>query len=981
MSPNPHPARGAMDNANSERVGKGIALLKGGLAPFVSSNFIESYKAQGKTEKITPDLERIVGDALDPKRPFRDMDAAALLKVMWASWNEVFRDVLGHPERSLVSELRAVCNNWAHQKPFSDENAYRALDSVCRLLAAVGSHLAPTAEKLKGEQLRVLAGKQSGPAAGSAAVEPDPAAGTDTNRNGGTPVAAESGPEQGADDGLEAAPANSESDNLENTDLPQPADADFSMSVLIQRLRDFDALREGDEVAQDTLGRVEPLYGDDSVFRQIDPKLARALREQGITRLYEHQTEAISAALAGNNVVLEAPTASGKTLAFAIPMLNRLLKERGHALMLYPMKAVANDQRQQLFDLLKSAGLESWPYDGDTDQEHRKLLRENPPSVLITNPEMLNLSFLAYNEQWAQFLKNLKFVVVDEMHEYRGYFGSNMSLLLRRLAHHLALIGASPQYFLATATCANPLEHAENLTGQSFSLVSAKGRLAPRRHFAFVDPLSIPDYQFRNIFELRIRNAALACMEQGKAVIVFCPSRRFAEQCYSSALQECQNRGLAADAVALFKAGLSDRERHKIQRGMRDGSKRVVFSTNALELGIDIGGLDGVILAGFPDTVMSAWQRIGRAGRGWDKDAFVLFYAMNDPVNKFYAANLPTFLKKPLDEIVADPDNEELIANHLPALLYESKGNIKPASERILGSPMYRVAREQSDKFRPVKGFSPQRRVEVRGGGGRMWTLKYGGEEIGTMSDYQKFREAYEGAIYLQAGRKYKVDSTLTGSSNEINLVSPDLEYSKTNPVFVKSLNVQELFNGSEWQDGPSTYLGKVSLYENLISVSLVDERSDSVIDRYSPDSSSSWRSTSHAFWVDVSTLEDIDDEGLTALEQLLRVGTIFTIPVDAHDTTTHLDKRDRQIYVIESHPGGIGIVKKAFEKWHDILRTAIGIAQACRCRRGCPNCIIPPRLYDEELDKVKGIALAERVMASTDGSPDKRMGADGLWK
>ena len=974
-----------MDNANSERVGKGIALLKSGLAPFVSSRFIETYKAQGKAKQILPDLERIVGDTLDPKRPFRDMDAAALLKVMWSSWNEVFRDALSHPERSLVSELRAVRNNWAHQKPFSDENAYRALDSLCRLLAAVGSPQKAHAEKLKGEQLRVLAGKQNESAAVSAAVAPGPDTETNTNRNDETPTAAAASPEQGAASGREGAAAadTGESDSPGNADWPQPAETDFSMSALIQRLRDpdIDALREGDVVVQDTLDRVEPIYGDDSVFRQIDPKLASVLREQGITRLYEHQTAAISAALAGNNVVLEAPTASGKTLAFAVPMINRLLKERGHALMLYPMKAVANDQRQQLFDLLKSAGLESWPYDGDTDQEHRKLLRENPPSALITNPEMLNLSFLAYNEQWAGFLKNLKFVVVDEMHEYRGYFGSNMSLLLRRLAYHLSLIGASPQYFLATATCANPLEHAENLTGQTFSLVSAQGRLAPQRHFAFVDPLSIPDFQFRNIFELRIRNAALACMEQGKAVLVFCPSRRFAEQCYSSALLECRNRGLDADSVALFKAGLSDRERHGIQRGMRDGSKRVVFSTNALELGIDIGGLDGVILAGFPDTVMSAWQRIGRAGRGWDKDAFVLFYAMNDPVNKFYAANLPTFLKKPLDEIVADPGNEELIANHLPALLYESKGDINPAAEGILGSPMYRVAREQADKFRPVKGFSPHQRLPIRGGGGRMWTLKYGGEEIGTMSDYQKFREAYEGAIYLQAGRKYKVDSTLAGSSNEIHLANPDLEYSKTNPVFVKSLNVQELFNGSAWQDGPSTYLGKVSLYENLISVSLVDERSDTVIDRYSPDSSSSWRSTSHAFWVDVSALEDIDDAGLTALEQLLRVGTIFTIPVDAHDTTTHLDKRDRQIYVIESHPGGIGIVKKAFEKWHDILSTAIGIAQACRCRRGCPNCIIPPRLYDEELDKVQGIALAERVMAATGGSPNKRMGADGLWK
>lgn len=958
-----------MESTNNERIGKGIEQLKGGLAPFVSSSFIESYKAQGKVREIVPDLERIVGDTLDTRHPFRDMDAAALLKVMWTSWNEVFRGVLGPGERSLVGELRAVRNNWAHQKPFSDENAYRALDSICRLLAAVKSPQVKVVENLKGEQLRVLAGQQKGPEEAPATVAPDPVADTD------------SAPEEG-----EPPPAADERDEPEKADLPAAASpefsAEFSLDGLIRRLYapDIDALRDGDVVVKDTTERVAPLYADGSIFQQIEPKLARALGEQGITRLYEHQSEAISAALAGNNVVLEAPTASGKTLAFAIPMIDRLLKERGgHALMLYPMKAVANDQRQQLFDLLKSAGLESWSYDGDTDQEHRKLLRENPPPVLITNPEMLHQSFLAYNEQWAAFLKNLKFVVIDEMHEYRGYFGSNMSLLLRRLTHHLSLIGASPQYFMATATCANPLEHAENLTGRTFNLVSAQGRLSPRRHFAFIDP-SIPDYPYYPIFELRIRNAALACMEQGKAVIAFCPSRAAVERCYRYAVREAESRGWNTDAIALFRAGLSDRERHEIQRGMRDGSKRVVFSTNALELGIDIGGLDGVILAGFPDTVMSAWQRIGRAGRGWDKDAFVLFYAMNDPVNKFYAANLPTFLKKPLDEIVADPDNEELIENHLSCFLYESGGKLNAASADILGRAFYQAARAQADSFRPVKRFNPHQRLQIRGSGGRMWTLKYAGEEIGTMSDYQKFREAYEGAIYLQGGRKYRVDSVLAGSSNEIHLAAPDLEYSKTNPVFIKSLSIQELFNGSRWPEGIEAHLGRVSLSENLISVSLVDERSDSVIDRYSPSSNTSWRSTSHAFWLDVSSLEDIDPEGLAAFEQLLRVGTIFTIPVDAHDTTTHLVKGEQQIYLIESHPGGIGIVKKAFEKWHEILRTAIGIARACRCRRGCPNCIIPPR-YDEELDKVKGIELAEQVMAATDGSPDKRMGTDGLWK
>ncbi len=959
-------------DSNNDRVGKGIEVLRLGLVYFVSQKFVEYYKTRGQVQRILPELESILGYHPDRDRPFRDMDAAALLKVMWNSWNDIFRQTLSHTERSLVSELRTVRNNWAHQKPFSNDLAYRALDSMQLLLSAVESPLADAVGKLKTEQLKVLTQEQVAGAAIMIGAEIGTEAGTsevsvkDTSEE-------QDAPDAGEETSGRPEPAR--------PDPVGPVDTEFSMAGLVRRLYDFDALRDGDTLIEDTLDRVAPVYSDNSIFQQINPKIAQVLQEQGISSLYQHQADAISAALAGSNVVLEAPTASGKTLAFAVPMIQRLLQERGgHALMLYPMKAVANDQRQQLLHLLKEAGLESWPYDGDTDREHRKPLRENPPAVLITNPEMLNLSFLAYNDQWAAFLKNLKFVVIDEMHEYRGYFGSNMALLLRRLSHHLASIGASPQYFMATATCANPLEHAENLTGQSFSLVSAKGRLSPKRHFAFIAP-SIPDYQFYTIFELRIRNAALACLEQGKAVIVFCPSRRFAEQCYRSAVREGEERDLDTDAIALFRAGLSDKERREIHQGMRDGSKRVVFSTNALELGIDIGGLDGVVLAGFPDTVMSAWQRIGRAGRSWDQDAFVLYYSLNDPVNKFYAANLSTFLKKPLDEIVADPDNEELIKNHLPSFLYESGGQLSDASECILGSPMYREARIQAEKFRPLKRFHPHQRLEIRGSGGRMWTLKYNNEEIGTMSDYQKFREAYEGAIYLQGGRKYRVDSTLAGSSNEIHLVAPDLEHSRTNPVFVKSLNIQELFSGSRWQEGIEAHLGKVSLSENLISVKLVDEHSDSELDRYSPSGNSSWSSIAHAFWLDVSALDDVDSAGLTAFEQLLRVGTIFTIPVDSHDTTTHLVKGEQQIYLIESHPGGIGIVKKAFEKWHDILQTAIDIARNCRCRRGCPNCIIPPRLDDEELDKDLGIKLAERVMAATDGSPNERMGPDGLWK
>lgn len=736
----------------------------------------------------------------------------------------------------------------------------------------------------------------------------------------------------------------------------------------------FEALRDNDRIDMAVQDMIAPVHADDTVFQKIDPRITKALQNSGVTRLYAHQAEAIGKSLAGADIVLEAPTASGKTLSFAIPMMQRLL-HGGHALMIYPMKAVANDQRTQLVEILKSVDLDSRPYDGDTDTEHRKLIRQCPPPVLITNPEMINGTFLGWNEKWNDFLKNLRFVVIDEMHEYRGYFGSNMSLLLRRFSHHLERIGTSPQFFLATATCANPEEHAKNLTGRSFELVSVAGKLSPRRQFVFIDP-DIPEYNFYSVFQLRIRNAALACLSENKAVIVFCPSIKFAESCYRSTLGECDDQGLDKNAIALFKAGITADEKTAIQKGLKDGSKKLVFSTNALELGIDVGGLDGVILAGFPDTVMSAWQRIGRAGRSWSKDAFVLYYAMNNPVDKFHAANLQAFLDKPLDEIVADPSNEELIANHLPSLAHESEGNILSRSKEILGEPFYNEAVKRA---KPVKGYRPQHHLNLRGIGGKNWILKYHNDEVGSMSDYHRFKEAYVNAILLHSGRKYKVDSVTEGSTtNEVQLVDATPEHATTRPHFMRNLDVKTIFSGFKWNSGVAIHLGKTYLYEVLNSFSVVDERNDSVIDRNSPQGHSV-SSTSHAFWIDTDDMGEVDDKGLLAFEHLLRIGAMFAIPADLHDTTTHT--KDKACYLIENYPGGIGIVKKTMQQWHQILRAGMKVAHNCKCAKGCPNCIIPPRYYrsDGELDKSKGIELAENIINATNGPPDSEF-KNGLW-
>ncbi|MCY4332123.1 MAG: DEAD/DEAH box helicase [Cyanobacteria bacterium MAG CAR1_bin_15] len=761
----------------------------------------------------------------------------------------------------------------------------------------------------------------------------------------------------------------------------------FNAQEFLEKLHAVQALHREDKVEHRMVDRIEPAFAE-SWPDDVHPSLRTALRNEiGIPAPYTHQLEAINHSLRGLDVVMESPTASGKTLAFAIPMLDAIVqnRRRSHALMIYPMKALAFDQREQLKRLCTSINVESWPYDGDTPKEHRNVLRRRPPEILLTNPEYLNTSFLAWRNQWTTFLQRLQFVVIDEMHEYRGFFGGNVALLLRRFFLQLKRMGSQPTIFLSTATCENPEEHARRLTGRTnVEIVSARDVLRPRRHFIFVNP-DIPDFRYRDFLRERVERASLVVLREGLQALVFCPTKRFLEDAFSNTKANAQRSGLESDGVSAFHADLNKETRQDIQQGIKSGKINIVFTTNALELGLDIGGLDGVILAGFPASTMSAWQQIGRAGRGWNKDAFVLFYAMNDPIDCFFAANLDVFLNRTFDELVIDPSNQQLIENHLPSLAHETDGNITTEEQSILGQEFYEAALSEMGEPALGNNYRPQQGIRLRGGVGRSFNLRRGNEKIGEISEIRRFREAYIGAVFTFFGHRYRVRSheedTIVLENAEPNI--------RTEGSFYNIFNINTMFKGyrysvDEHMKMKSVY-ASLNIEINFTGYKLIDEHTDE--QRSTGGTQMAYREKNlHCFLLNFTT-QNGDTGAIGALEHLIRVGAMFIIPADRFDTSTYSKLKSAEdsasIYYYENYSGGIGVARKLSEVWPKALKKGIEVAENCQCSHGCPNCIVPAKSYNisnANIEKTEGIKLGRHLLQIVHNGPDSEL-RNSQWK
>lgn len=506
----------------------------------------------------------------------------------------------------------------------------------------------------------------------------------------------------------------------------------------------------------------------------LDPRLLAGLQQRGIDQFYTHQSAAISAALQGENVVVATATASGKSLCYTVPVLQRLLaRPSGRALYLFPTKALAHDQLAETTAVLQAANLplSVRSYDGDTPRSQRSKIRQDA-NILISNPDMLHAGILPLHTQWRHFFSQLEFVVLDEIHAYRGIFGSHIANVLRRLRRLCHFYGSDPQFICCSATIANPQEHAERLTERPFTLIDEAQNGAPsgEKQFILYNPPLVDDVLgLRASVVLTARDAALTFLGHDVQTIMFARARNTVELLLSYLQEQLQHDGKSPTAVTGYRGGYLPLERREIEQGLRHGRLQGVVATNALELGIDIGELDAVIIAGYPGSIASVWQQAGRAGRRHGQSV-VLLIAANNPLDQYICTHPRYLFGQSPEYALTNPDNLQIMMRHLLCAAYElpwqageAYGRYGPVDDLLPELQSEGMLHESRQQYHWLGDGMPSTAVSLRTSGDDtvlIHALADGGKQtiIGEIDLNAAQVTVYEGAIYMHQGRTYLVE-------------------------------------------------------------------------------------------------------------------------------------------------------------------------------------------------------------------------------
>ncbi|WP_127584545.1 DEAD/DEAH box helicase [Paenibacillus koleovorans] len=723
------------------------------------------------------------------------------------------------------------------------------------------------------------------------------------------------------------------------------------LSQLIMELRGNENIINWHEVApQEAQTRAIP--------ESVDPRIRLALANRGIEQLYTHQHTAYETIRIGENIVAVTPTASGKTLCYNLPVLQAIAEDDGsRALYLFPTKALAQDQKSELNEIIAEMGIDikSFTYDGDTAPAIRQLVR-TAGHIVITNPDMLHSAILPHHTKWISLFSNLKYIVIDELHTYRGVFGSHVANVVRRLKRICKFYGSNPLFICTSATIANPKELAEQLTGQPMRLIDDNGAPRGRKHFVFYNPPIVNKaLNIRKSAVVEVNRLARDFLTNKVQTIVFARSRVRVEIILSH-LQELIKNDIGSKSIRGYRGGYLPNQRREIERGLRNGDILGVVSTNALELGVDIGQLQVCIMTGYPGSVASTWQQAGRAGRRHG-EALVVMVASNTPIDQYIVQNPEYFFDRSPESARINPENLIILVDHLRCAAYElplTKGEqfgpleITEILEYLVDE---KVLHQAGDTFYWANQSFPASEISLRSAAQENVVIVDQSDLanvkiIGEMDRFSAMTLLHDEAIYLHEGVQYQVEK-LDWDHKKAYVREVNVEYYTDANLAVKLVVLEKdrtesrrfstINQGEVRVNAMPTIFKKIRLssFENI---------------GYGPINLPEEELHTSATWIE---LKEIDPSlGTKTLEQLL-IGIsnvlrhIVPIHVMCDRSDIHVVSQIRAehtqlptLFIYDHYPGGIGLAEDVYKRFDEIKAAARNLIKKCPCEDGCPSCI-----------------------------------------
>lgn len=695
----------------------------------------------------------------------------------------------------------------------------------------------------------------------------------------------------------------------------------------------------------------------------FDPALRAVLESRGVKRLYSHQRRALDLAQAGKDFVVITPTASGKTMCYNLPVLSEILRDNeSRALYLFPTKALSSDQVAELYEIIKAmdAPIKAFTFDGDTPVSARKAIRQ-AGHIVVTNPDMLHAGILPHHTKWVKLFENLKYIVIDEIHAYRGVFGSNLANVIRRLKRICEFYGAHPQFICCSATIANPRELAERLTGRPMELIAESGAPTGEKHVIFYNPpvvnrqLNIRDSALKQTFGI-----SRLLLKNGVHSIVFARSRLMVEVLARRLKDQCRNALGEAPNVRAYRGGYLPSLRHQIEQELRAGQVDIVVSTNALELGIDIGRLDVCVLCGYPGTIASTWQQAGRAGRRQGVSALIMV-ATSSPLDQYIIAHPEYFFSQPPEHALINPDNLYILLNHFKCAAYELPfedgeqfGDVEATPELLEYLCEQNILNHVGNRYYWTAEEFPQAGISLRSASDQNFMIidiSVPGKRrvIGEMDRFTVPMLLHQYAIYLHEGRQYQVEE-LDFDDKKAYVRAVDVDY-YTDANLTVTMKVLDVFREKPGVMAKAAGEVLVSSIVTLFKKMKLDTQENLgwgpvTLPELEMQTTACWWTLPDSI-ADKYTREELQGAMVGISHIIEHIAPVFLM-CSPRDIGVVYHVRDPftnrpTLFLYDNCAGGVGLSDRVYEMDDELFKEARRMLMDCPCADGCPSCVGPP--------------------------------------